>query len=153
MFGGCKTREFQRGMDQQSLRRRREEERLNLRRKRREEQLQYKRRYVMQHQDSQFGIDKSKTELCRFYNMPPNGCRYGTNCRFSHDSTEQPICPYFTSYEGCRYGTQCRYKHEGKRYQKPAKLVKSKFAIALESGDWNQWKAAIASRYGELEDW
>eukprot|EP01084_Bolivina_argentea_P060591 110690_1 len=47
MFGGDKTREFQQGMDQQSLRRGREEERLNLRRKRREEQLQRKRRQIM----------------------------------------------------------------------------------------------------------
>eukprot|EP01083_Nonionella_stella_P044867 120705_1 len=90
MFGGDKTREFQKGMDQQSLRRRREEERLCVRRKWREEQLQHKRRHVMQ-----FGIAKGKTEPCRFYNMPPNGCRYGTNCRYSHDSKEQPICTYF----------------------------------------------------------
>ena len=80
MFGTDKTREFQQGMDQQSLRRGREADRLSLRRKQRERTLQRKRRQLMSSTASlqnsnnntdSLNVNSSKSRLASTSNINP----------------------------------------------------------------------------------
>eukprot|EP01084_Bolivina_argentea_P316995 549551_1 len=51
-------------------------------------------------------------QSCHFYNSA-QGCRYGSTCRYLHDSTQTVrLCKYFNTATGCRYGSECIYKHE-----------------------------------------
>ncbi|KAM6233051.1 putative E3 ubiquitin-protein ligase makorin-1 [Spheniscus humboldti] len=46
--------------------------------------------------------------LCR--NFARGSCRWGQNCRFSHDRKSAQICRYFQS-GFCSYGERCSYQH------------------------------------------
>ena len=72
MFGPDKPREFQSGMDQKSLRRHREKDRLSLRRRKREEQLQRKRRQIMDPSNGNSSSNSNTSSSATGYNTNNN---------------------------------------------------------------------------------
>jgi len=86
---------------------------------------------------------------CYYYGTP-QGCRFGSSCRFSHgcqtatkptnDNYSAPLCRFFGTSSGCRAGTGCRYRHE-----------QSQIA-AIESAEAEEAKPAEDPPQADIDD-
>ena len=51
-----------------------------------------------------------KSQNCRYYGSM-TGCRYGSNCRYSHSNPNSvPFCTFYQT-NSCRFGNNCRFRH------------------------------------------
>ena len=76
--------------------------------------------------DTLFSTTKNMSAVCKFF-FTPNGCRYGSRCKFKHINAEtfgyfgQPPacmtrktkreCNQYNTPEGCPWGDVCKFQH------------------------------------------
>ncbi|CAH0481987.1 unnamed protein product [Peronospora belbahrii] len=71
-------------------------------------------------------VGSSQTNvMCKYFGTAM-GCKFGDDCRFSHDEAASKVdqaaetltkkvdipCQYFNTLEGCKYGNECSFVHE-----------------------------------------
>lgn len=76
------------------------------------------------------GDNESQLEKCRYFSGELNSCRYGSNCKFSHDNFYQKLdmpkqqCKYFNGEaNSCKFGNNCRFSHNEAKHDELTKFL------------------------------
>lgn len=83
---------------------------------------------------------------CKYYGSAA-GCRYGHNCRYSHNNPESvALCREYLDTNNCRYGNTCFYRHN--IYETDIDIIKSNKTKNQNNEDTRELCTYFNSPYG-----